>query len=64
MNNTQAIRMTKRFTDFYGQDLSDTTNMRSKEDCIERLQSHRDFLEAQHADALKHIDNFINDLEN
>ena len=62
MNTKDVIEKTKQFQDFYGQDLSDNTNLQTKRECLERLEAHRRFLEGQHQDALSHIDNFIRKL--
>jgi hypothetical protein len=62
MNTKEVIKRTKKFNDFYGQDLSDTTNLNTKKDCLERLEEHRRFLEDQNTDALKSLDNFIRKL--
>jgi hypothetical protein len=62
MRTREVIAKTKKFIDFYGQDLSDTTNLNNKKDCGQRLKSHRRFLEDQNKDALNDIDNFITKL--
>ncbi len=62
MKTADVIKATKSFTDFYGQDLSDTKCLRTKEDCRKRLEEHRVFLEHQHSDALTSLDNFEREL--
>lgn len=62
MRTKDVIRKTKNFTDFYGQDLSDTTNLNTKKDCLKRLQSHKHFLWLQSIDAQDHIESFIREL--
>jgi hypothetical protein len=62
METKEVIRKTKQFHDFYGQDLSDTTKLKTKGDCLSRLMAHRRFLEEQVGDALAHIDSFVREL--
>lgn len=62
MDTKEVIKETKQFHDFYGQDLSDITNLKTKDDCLNRLIAHRAFLEEQYTDALSHIDKFIEKL--
>lgn len=62
MNTREVIKQTRAFRDFYDQDLSDTTGLKTKKDCYERLEAHRKFLENQHVDALKALDNFEREL--
>lgn len=59
MDTKEVINRTKNFRDFYGQDLSNTTNLNTKKDCLERLKSHEHFLWLQSIDARDHIENFI-----
>lgn len=58
MRTREVIAKTKKFIDFYGFDLVDTTNLRNKEDCYQRLESHRYWLELTLCDAMKHLDEF------
>lgn len=62
MRTSEVIRRTKRYRDFYGADLSDTTNLKTKEDCRKRLENHRTLMEQTLSDAMTHLDNFEKEL--
>ena len=62
MKTSEVIRRTKNFRDFYGGDLSDTTNLHTEEDCRERLEAHRKLMEDTLRDAMSHLDNFEREL--
>ena len=62
MKTLEVIAKTKAFKDDFGNDLADDTNLKSKRDCLERLQSHRRWLENASEEALRGVDNFIRDL--
>ena len=58
MRTREVIKKTKEFEDFYGGDLSDTTNLKTKEDCKQRLEGHRELMELTLSDAMSHLDDF------
>jgi len=58
MRTGEVIRQTKEFEDFYGGDLPDTANLKTKEDCYQRLEAHRRLMEDTLGDAMSHLDNF------
>jgi len=62
MNTREVIKKTKAFRDFYGGDLSDTTNLKTKEDCRERLEAHRKLMEDMLSDAMAHLNDFEREL--
>lgn len=62
MKTAEVIKRTKAFIDFYGGDLSDTTNLKTKEDCWERLENHRELMEDTLCDAMTHLDDFEREL--
>ncbi len=62
MNTKEVIKKTKDFHDFYGGDLSDTTNLRTKEDCRQRLEAHRKLMEDTLCDANTHLNDFEREL--
>jgi len=62
MKTTEVIKRTKTFIDFYGGDLSDTTNLNTKEDCYQRLEAHRKYMEDTLGDAMSHLNDFEREL--
>jgi len=62
MDTQEVIRRTREFHDFYGGDLLDTTNLRTKRNCYERLEVHRKLMEDTLSDAMMHLDNFEREL--
>jgi len=62
MRTSEVIKRTKQFVDFYGGDLSDTTNLKTKEDCYERLEAHRRLMNDTLSDAMTHLDEFEREL--
>jgi len=62
MKTGEVIKKTKGFIDFYGGDLSDTTNLKTKDDCKERLEAHRRLMEETLSDAMTHLDEFEREL--
>lgn len=62
MRTREVIRKTKKFVDFYGADLPNTTGLKTKEDCYNRLEEHRQLMEDTLSDAMTHLDNFEKEL--
>lgn len=62
MRTREVILRTKKFIDFYGADLSDTTGLKTKDDCKVRLEEHRRLMEDTLSDAMSHLDNFEREL--
>jgi len=62
MRTSEVIKKTKKFIDFYGGDILDTTNLKTKEDCRERLEGHRQLMEDTLSDAMTHLDEFEREL--
>jgi hypothetical protein len=62
MSTKQVSKATKDFRDFFGFDLTDTTNLKTKKDCKARLMAHRSWLEDACNDALRDIDQRVRDL--
>ena len=62
MRTTEVIRKTMSFRDAFGNDLADNTNLNTKRDCLERLKSHRRWLEDASQETLQDIDDFIRKL--
>ena len=62
MRTVEVIRKTKAFRDDFGNDIVDTTKLNNKKDCLDVLESHRNWLEAASDEALKGIDSFIREL--
>jgi len=58
----KLIKKTRPFLNFYGGDLSDTTNLKTKEDCRERLEAHRKLMEDMLSDAMAHLNDFEREL--
>lgn len=62
MKTAEVIKRTKKFIDFYGGDLPDPTNLKTKEDCRNRLEAHRRLMENTLCDAMTHLDDFEREL--
>ena len=62
MRTSEVIRKTKAFRDHWGNDIADTSNLRTKRDCLASLKNHRNWLELADNDALHGVDSFIREL--
>ena len=62
MRTAEVIRKTKTFKDDFGFDIVDTSNLKTKKDCLKALKNHHQWLEFANNDALKGVDNFIREL--
>lgn len=62
MDIKEIRKRIKKWRDFYGQDIVDTTNITTKDKAREVLEEHRRFLEDQNTDALEHLNNFEREL--
>jgi len=58
----EVISRVKKFEDYYGFDIADTSNLNTKEDCKRAILHHRHWLETTMIDALSGIDEFITEL--
>ena len=62
MRTVDVIRKTKAFRDHWGNDIIDTSKLKTKRDCLEVLKHHHRWLEDANNDAIKGLDNFIREL--
>jgi len=62
MKTIEVIRKTKAFTDDFGNDIVDTSKLKTKRDCLEVLKHHRKWLEDASGEACQNIDRFISEL--
>jgi len=62
MRTREVIAKVKNFQDYYGFDIVSTSELKTKEDCLEALQAHKSWLEEALIDALTGVDKFIKDL--
>jgi len=62
MRTRDVISRVKKFRDYYGFDISEAPELKTKLGCLNALQSHKRFLEEALTDALRGIDKFIEEL--
>ncbi len=62
MRTKEVISKVRKFRDYYGFDIAGTGKVKTKEDCLEALKNHKDWLEDALADALMGMDQFIEEL--
>ena len=63
MRAREVIAKVKKFRDYYGFDIVDVSELKTKRDCLEALKSHRNWLEDANIDAMTGIDSFIRELD-
>ena len=62
MITREVISRVKKFTDYYGFDIPEALELKTKRDCLEALQHHKRWLEEALTDALTGVDSFIREL--
>lgn len=62
MRTREVIAKVKKFRDYYGFDIPEAPNLKTKHDCLEALQSHKTWLENALIDAMTGVDRFIREL--
>jgi len=62
MRTREIVRRIKKWHDFYGGDILDTTGIKTKEQARERLEDHRRLMEETLSDAMSHLDEFEKEL--
>ena len=62
MRTREVISRVKRFRDYYGFDIVVVTELKTKCDCLEALQSHKRWQEDALTDAMTGVDRFIREL--
>ncbi|KKL06447.1 hypothetical protein LCGC14_2595940 [marine sediment metagenome] len=58
MRTREVISRVKKFRDYYGFDIPEADELKTKKDCCEALSRHRVFLEYALSDALSGVDAF------
>lgn len=62
MRTREVIRKVKNFRDYYGFDIPQAPELKTKQECKAVLESHKYWLELALTDALKGVDRFIREL--
>jgi len=62
LRTREVIAKVKKFTDYYGFDIPEAPELKTKQDCKEALLSHKRWLELALTDALTGVDSFIKEL--
>ncbi len=62
MRTREIIRRIKKWKDFYGGDIPDTTGIKTKEQAKEVLEGHRTLMENTLSDAMSRLDDFEREL--
>ena len=62
MRTREVISKVKKFRDYYGFDIPQAPELKTKLECLEALQSHKRWLEEALTDALGGVDSFIREL--
>ncbi len=62
MRTREVVSRVKKFTDYYGFDIPEAPELRTKQDCKEALLRHKGWLEEALTDALTGVDSFIREL--
>jgi len=62
MRTREVLRRVRKFTDYYGFDIPEAPELKTKQDCKEALLNHKRWLEEALTDALTGVDSFIKEL--
>ena len=62
MRTREVISKVKKFRDYYGFDIPEAPELKTKQDCLNVLQGHKRWLEEALTDALTGVDQFIREL--
>lgn len=62
MKTREVISKVRKFRDYYGFDIPQAPELKTKRECLEALQSHKGWLEDALTDALGGVDRFIKEL--
>ncbi len=62
MRTREIVRRIRKWRDFYGGDIPDVPEVRTKEQAKEILEGHRRLMEETLSDAMSHLDNFEREL--
>ena len=62
MRTREVIAKVRKFRDYYGFDIVNASELKTKKDCLEVLQAHKKWLEDALIDAMNEVDKFIGDL--
>lgn len=62
MRTRTVIAKVKKFRDYYGFDIVNASELKTKKDCLEALKNHKSWLEDALKDAMTGVDKFIKDL--
>jgi len=62
MRTRQVLSKVRRFRDYYGFDIPEAPELKTKHECLEALQHHKRWLEEALTDAQTGVDGFIREL--
>ena len=62
MRTREVLKKVKKFTDYYGFDIPEAPELKTKQDCKAALLHHKQWLEDALTDALTGVDKFIQEL--
>jgi len=62
MRTREVISKVKNYKDQFDFDIAEASGLKTKKDCLEALQAHKQWLEDAGNDALRDIDSFIEEL--
>ena len=62
MRAREIVSRIKKWKDFYGGDIPDTSGIKTREQAKEVLEGHRQLMEETLGDAMSHLDNFEREL--
>ena len=62
MRTREVIVKVKKFRDYYGFDIPEAPELKTKQDCLEALDNHKRWLEDALTDAMTGVDRFIEEL--
>lgn len=62
MRTREVISRVKKFRDYYGFDIPEAPELKTKEDCKRALVHHKQWMEEALTDALTGVDGFIREL--
>lgn len=62
MKTKEVISRVKKFRDYFDFDIVSVEALKTKKDCLDALQSHKQWLEDACGDAKRQIDEFIKEL--
>lgn len=62
MRTRQVIREVRKYRDYYGFDIPEAPELKTKQDCKRALVHHKEWLESALTDALRNVDDFIKKL--